>query len=342
MELVPLDLPGIVTTGTNASSAAARRSYDLWADTLHNGVLPVGYAPLPDEFTISKVLMSLQAPWLCPVGFYGRVAIVADPGGLFTAEMDWLLKSDPLAGQEDGWPLQLKPLATLEVWPGSISGPHVPWVAVRDSLVGPVTLRRGDRLLVVPETNNVDISAVAFGNFAVFAAPMIPMELGCFPLDTGVIHAMPLNRSAPPASMPPGCRTVIPNTACGSQVQVHFSAGADGLSIAHASVGMQSGPGLASMATPPVPLSFNGSPGINLAPGTGAWGAANIAVTGAPIIVDLNCGGGPYGWAYKNRAAPPIVSYLSNTASYGSAAMGAITAAQNGRVHGFDCVKVLP
>lgn len=333
-ELAALDLPGVVTDGTHASGRAARRAYDPWADHLNNGILPLGYAPLPDEFTVEKILLSLQQPWTVPVGFYGQTAFVVDPGGTFTAESDWLLASGGII--EDCWARQLKPLGYVQVWPGV----RVPFIDVRDCLLGPVTMRRGDRLLVCPESNGLDISAIPdAGGFSVFAGLLIQMPLGRFPLDVGVIHAMPLNGSAP-AGAPPCFRSVIPNTATGGRVDVHFSAGIHGLSLAHASVGVQASPGSPHMAATPAQLSFSGAAGLNLAPNQHAWGTATVAVDGRPIIVDINLGGGGYGWAYKNRAAPPIVTYYSGTASYSSAAMGPLTGTQPGRVQGFDCVKV--
>jgi hypothetical protein len=350
-EFALLDLPGVALTGTYANAASERRSYDPWADHLSGGVLPLGYARLPDEFTISEILLSLQAPWVTPADFYGRVAFAIDPDGYFSREMDWTLDSarlsmpldQALAVIEDGWPRQLRPLGVVEVWPGAVSGRDVPFIAVKPSLVGPVTIRRseGARILVCPEPNGVDISASAFGGFCVFGAPLIPMPLGRFPLDVGVIHAMPLNGSVP-AGAPPCYRSVIPNTATGGRIEIHFSAGIHGLSLAHASVGVQASPGSPHMAATPVQLSFSGAAGLNLAPNQHAWGTADVAVDGRPIIVDMNFGGGPYGWAYKNRAAPPIVTYYSGSASYSGATMGPTAGVQHGRIHGFDCVKVLP
>lgn len=298
-DLLPLILPEIAFNGGAASVPATRKAYDLHA------LLPVGYAPLPGEMEIGEVLWSLQAPWVVPAGFYGRVALAVDPGGAYCREVGFV------GGLEDGHPRTLKFLSHMDLTPGSAG-----FVVVKPAAV---TYRKGDKLIVAVETNDTNHGT----GFEIFAAPRIRHE-GDWPLLPGVVWNVPLNGSAT-GDAPPCYRSLIPNTLAGSLVRVHVPAGSV---VTKASIGLQaSGP---DMVAAPVPLTWGG-----LTAGVGWSDWIRLPQNGMPFLVNLNVTGP---WRFKNISPAP--SWYSDADSHASAAMLGSIGAQATRTHCVDCVQV--
>lgn len=321
-EPIPLDLPAIDMDGTAASCKAARRVYDLHADLEHGGVLPVGDEPPPDEFTISGALLSLQAPWSIPAGFNGRIALFVDPGGRYEREVAFK------AGVEDGHPRFLKPIAFLNLVPGT-----VPFIEVRPSLIGPVTYRRGDLLCIAPESNDVNV-----GDIQAFIAPIIESTWGDFRPAPGVVYAIPLNGSSPGGA--PACfRSLIPSIGEGGDfVRVHVP---EGSMLAAAGIGIQNGTG-PNMVAAPVPLTWGGQPA-----GTGWSDPAPLATApGMSLLIDMSIAGAWRFKGVKDEFTSSAVSWYSDADSHASAQMLGNIGSQPGpghpaRTHCVDCVKVL-
>lgn len=328
-----LDLPAVTMDGTTAGCNANRTSYDPFAEWGRGGILPCGYEPLAgDSFVISQVLRSWQPLGATAAGLEGRVTLFIDRGGLYDKEVGF--SSTVGTTYEDGHPRGTQPLAYLDFYPGS----RPPFIRVEAPLTGPITFHKGDRLGVAPETNGVYVGAGALqGFFGVGIDDWAGVKFA-----TNVVHAMPLNTSAPAGSGPPASfRGVIPVPKGGTRAKVHFSALGDGFTLAHSSAGIRTG-SQANMVATPVALAFGGAAGFTL-PAKGDIWSDDIVITSADgdcLVVDINLPS-TAAWAFKMQAGAlsGVNTWYSTTAAYNTASQSS-PMLQAGRLHGIDCVKV--
>lgn len=324
-ELLPLDLPAITMDGTKAGCDLNRKAYDLHADHLHGGVLPLGYAMPPDEFLIEGVMKSWQGMGATPAGLEGRITLFVDPGEMYCKEVGFT------TGVEDGHPRGLQPISCIEFIPGS-RPPFLP--AIAPPLIGPFMYRKGSRLCVGPETNNAYIGANALQGFfkILFAWPGLR-------LDTNVIHAMPLNNTIAGGAKA-SFRSIVKVPKGGNRAKFHFAAGADGMAVAHAGIGVRTG-SVANMAAAPVQAAFGGAAGFTLPAAGDLWSDDVVIDTadGCDLVIDLSITGG---WAFKGQAGPTsgVNSYWTDVASWNAAVQAGTPTKQPGRLHCIDCIKV--
>lgn len=323
-----LDLPAVTLDGSIGSSNLNRKAYDLFADLDHGGVLPYGYKQLTgDSVVIDKILRSWQPLGATPSNSEGRVTLFVDPNQMFDKEVEFV------GGVEDGHPRALLPAACIEWTPSS----RPPFLVFEAPLIGPFAFKKGWRLCVAPEVIGGSVSPGALQAF--FGASI--QGWGGLELDTNVIHAMPLTGSATWAAGPaPSYRGIIPVKTGGNRFKCRFASKGDGLSIAHASVGIRTG-SAANMVAAPIQLTFAGNAGLTLAANSyqECDDASIIIPDNSEVVVDVNVSGN---WAFKLQAGASsgVRTCWTNTASWNSANQIGTPTLQAGRLHCVDWAKV--
>lgn len=321
LNLPPLDFMG--------GGAGFRAALDLWS-----GILPPGFV-LPDEVEFDEILWAMQAPDVVPAGFWGRCFLSVDPANAIAPNGYYCAESGYPASPEDAKPRSLNfagrlgDTASFMLTPGMI-GPF----EVIHKLSRPLYLRRGDRLLVNAETKNT----AAATHFQVFPILRGWNEDGRWPLEPGVVWAMPLNLTT--GGGPFYVRSLIPNIPNGgSQVVVEIATLDQPCTLSHMSVGIQAASGSPNMAATPVPLLFNGQPGITLAAGSSVRATAALTtVAGQSLLVHSSIPSG--NWACKNVSPAPSW-WASSADSYNAATMAGTITYQPNRTHVVRCAWAL-
>lgn len=329
-EIRKLDLPEIAYIGTDPVSA--RRVYDLHDPKFR----PVGWAPFADELKIVGGGVSIQSPRIIPANVYGQITVFVDPAGRYLAEA-----GDFLHGKEDCTSRSNKPVCWKAIEPG-----RVPFMTFAPPPYAPVVYyRKGDRLVVAPEGDAVDLHA--------FGSLLIEGE-GDWPFDPGVAYAVPCNSTTGVLADGLACvRCVLPTrgAVAGTHGQLHVSGGTGGVNVAHVSIGLWSGSGPSMVATPVPVLWSGGSAALSAAPGADVW--SDVFALGIPagayLVLDVSI---PAGGVCPFKLVGQVASWFNFTApSYSTPAMTSPTqhgptnpypAPVTGRVFLVDCLRVLP
>lgn len=301
-----LDFPSLRFAGH--SPPRPRGEFNPWADEMNGGLLPVGWRPLPDEFTIEEIQRSVQHPWEVPGGYHGRAALIANLGGFYAREAGGIG-----AGVEDCHPrvgtiCLERILLQSGQWPRFIDDIGPP-------LYGPITLIKaaGDRLFTVSEDNGVAIAGGAELFFSALIAPQPAIGFDRLDrLEAGIIHTMPLSGSAADGA-PSFYRSLIPvpaDATPGTHLSVYVAAREHGLALNSLGVGVQAGSGPAMTATPIVMV--NGAPGLTLPAARGCWVGPVPApagmVPGCKLIFEIGLSPSAP-WAFKMIGEHPSWYY---------------------------------
>lgn len=281
---------------------------------------------LPDPCRIVRAIMWAQNPLVFPGDARGDITLAVDPGSQYC--------------QAAGFPAQQNPtdfvyyLKTIGVFEAALGAKraqlmgHSPPVAYRASNNDCIVF--APELLGTPYAMDMYVGIVAESVHGDLEPPTwTTIYNAIFDTDVAGNNNISIRQFLGPFGSLPTF----------TQMRVHVSALASGCVLNHLSIGIQSGTGPNTAATP-VELKFNGVNGISLGPNSGAWtdplpfafGAGDVLAITADLFNGQNF------WAYKATVADS--NYSTTVPSWNTAVMGGSPVFQVHRLHVIDQIQV--